>query len=65
MVAISKKYVKLEELITTIDELLKIYRKVRVEYPSNVEGHFLVKAWKKKAKGNPLEAGNRLAQSEG
>ena len=65
MVSVSKKYVKIEDLTPTIKELLKDYSKLRVEYPSDVENHFLVKAWKRKPKVNPLEAGNRLAPSEG
>jgi len=48
MVAVSKKYVKLAQLTSTIEELLKTYVKIQVEYPSNIEYHFLVKAWKKK-----------------
>jgi len=50
MVATSKRYVKRAELMTTIDATLKAYRKIRVEYPSNVEQHFLVKGWGKKEK---------------
>lgn len=48
MVSVSKKYVKIEDLTPTIKELLKDYSKLRVEYPSDVENHFLVKAWKRR-----------------
>jgi len=48
MVAVSKKHVKREQLMDTIDALLKTYCKILVEYPSDIEGHFLVKAWKRK-----------------
>jgi hypothetical protein len=48
MVTVSKKYVKQEQLLSTIQELLKTYQKIRVEFPSNIEGHFLVKAWGKR-----------------
>ena len=52
VVAVSRKYVKLDDLMSTIEELLQTYQKLRVEFPSDVEEHFLVKAWKrKKAKG--------------
>jgi hypothetical protein len=48
MVAVSKKYVKKDELIPTIETLLKTYHHIRVEFPSNIEGHFLVKSWGKR-----------------
>jgi len=48
MVAVSKKYVKKDDLMVTIKKMLETYSKIRVEYPSNVEEHFLVKAWKKR-----------------
>lgn len=47
MVAVSKKYVKKDKLLSTIDELLKTYEKIQIEFPSDVNQHFLVKAWRK------------------
>lgn len=48
MVAVSKKYVKKDKLVETIEELLKNYERIRIEFPSNVEGYFLVKAWSRR-----------------
>jgi len=48
MVAVSRKYVKKKDLISKIEEMLQTYSKIRIEYPSNVEEHFLIKAWGKK-----------------
>jgi len=48
MVAVSRKYAKKDELMSKIEEMLQTYSKIRVEYPSNVEEHFLIKAWGKK-----------------
>lgn len=48
MVAVSKKYVKLDGLTSTVEELLETYEKLQVEFPSSVENHFLVKAWNKR-----------------
>jgi len=48
MVRVSAKYVRKADLISTIEELLKTYQRIRVEYPSDVEEHFLVKAWRKR-----------------
>jgi len=50
MVAVSKKYVKREELTSTIETMLKTYSHINVKFPSNVEEHFLVKAWGKRKK---------------
>jgi len=50
MVAVSRKFVKLEDLSETISSLLKVYKKIRVEYPSEMESYFLVKGWNKKKK---------------
>jgi hypothetical protein len=48
MVGVSKKYVPINDLKPTIEEMLKTYRKIRVDFPSSVKQHFLVKAWGKK-----------------
>jgi hypothetical protein len=48
MVAVSRKFARLEELPKLIEEQLKIYERIRVEYPSEMGGFFLVKAWNKK-----------------
>ena len=48
MVAVSRKFVKLENLPDTINSLLTVYKKIRVEYPSEMESYFLVKGWNKK-----------------
>jgi len=50
MVAVSKKYVKHDELMPTIDAMLKIYSHIQVNFPSNIEEHFLVKAWRRREK---------------
>ena len=48
MVAVSRKFVKLENLSVTISSVLEIYKKIRVEYPSEMESYFLVKGWNKR-----------------
>ena len=48
MVAVSRKFVKLKDLPITIFSMLKNYKKIRVEYPSEMVGYFLVKGWNKK-----------------
>jgi len=50
MVAVSKKYVKREELLDAIDKLLEEYECISVRFPSNVEQFFLVKAWRRRPK---------------
>lgn len=48
MVAVSRKFVKLEDLPEIIESQLKIYKRIRVEYPSEMKDYFLVKGWNKK-----------------
>jgi len=59
MVRVSKKYVKKADLIATIEQFLETYERVRVEFPSNVEQHFLVKAWEKKPERIQERGGGR------
>ena len=48
MVAVSRKFVKLENLPEAVGSLLKVYKRIRVEYPSEMESYFLVKGWNKR-----------------
>ena len=50
MVAVSRKFVKLVNLPEAIYSMLETYKKIRVEYPSEMESFFLVKGWNKKKK---------------
>jgi len=58
MVAVSKKYVKRKELMSTIEAMLKTYSHIHIKFPSNVEEHFLVKAWGKREKKRVVEYGS-------
>jgi hypothetical protein len=51
MVGVHKRYVKKENLKNTVEELMRKYENIRIQFKTDVEGYVIVKAWGRRGDG--------------